>query len=89
MKFKKFPWRLGWAYSRLSNYELEDGCPLSLEAGKSHDVFVPQKTLDEIFEDSVQREIIAVVQDELWRKKYSLKFEVPEFITNETLFEEA
>jgi len=82
LKFKRFPWRLGWVHSSLSNYKLEDGCPLSLEAGKSHNVFVPQKILEEIFKDSERREIAAVVQDQLGRNKYSRKFEVPEFVAS-------
>ena len=61
--------------SSLSNFDIEDGCPLSLESGKSHSVFIPKKTLDEIFEESEKREIKAVVQDQLWRNKYSSKFE--------------
>lgn len=80
-RFKRFPRHLGWANSSLSDYELEDGCPISLEAGKSLDVFIPQDTLEEIFEDSEDRKIIAAVQDQLWRTRYSKEFEVPKMET--------
>jgi len=76
LKYRRFSWNVGWVQSNLSNYELKDKCPLSLEAGKSHNVFVPQRVLEKILEDSERREIKAVVQDELWRNKYSRKFMV-------------
>ena len=59
------------------NYEIEDGCPLTLESGKSHGILVPESALEKIFEDSEKRVIKAVVQDQLWRNKYSRKFEYP------------
>ena len=76
LKYRQFPWNVGWVHSNLSNYELEDKCLLSLEAGKSHNVFVPQGVLEKIFEHSERREIKAVVQDQLWRNRYSRKFKV-------------
>jgi hypothetical protein len=76
LRFKRLPWHVDWVHSSLSNYGLVDGCPLSLEAGKSHNVFVPQQILDKILADSERREIKAVVQDQLWRNKYSRKFKV-------------
>jgi len=76
LKYRRFPWNEGWVQSNLSNYKLENKCPLSLEAGKSHNVFIPQVVLEKIFKDSERREIKAVVQDQLWRNKYSRKFKV-------------
>jgi hypothetical protein len=76
LKYRRFSWTVGWVLSSLSNYELECKCPLSLASGKSYNVFIPQRVLDKILKDSERREIKAVVQDELWRNKYSRKFMV-------------
>jgi hypothetical protein len=72
--YRHLLWHDGWVYSNLSNFKLEHGFPLSLDAGKSHNVFISEKVLETIFEDSERREIMAVVQDQLWRNKYSRKF---------------
>jgi hypothetical protein len=77
LKYRRWPRTVGWVHTSLYNYGLQDGYPLALEAGKSHDVFVPNKILEEILSDSVDRDIKAGVQDQLWRKKYSKKFEYP------------
>lgn len=76
LRHRRIPWHRGWVHSSLSNYEIDDGCPLSLEPGKSHNILVPKCTLDEVFEDAVSREIMAVTQDQLDRKKYSSPFKV-------------
>jgi len=63
---------------------VDDRCPLALESGKSHGILVPESTLEKIFEDSERREIKAVVQDQLWRNKYSRKFKYPKTGVNES-----
>lgn len=78
LKYRRFSKSVCWVHTSLSNYELDDKCPLALESGQSHNVFVPDEILEKILEDSYQREIKAVVQDQLWRNKYSRKFEYPE-----------
>lgn len=77
LKYRRWPSSVGWVHTRLSNYDLNDECPLALESGKSHDVFVPNIILEKILSDSVDRYIKAGVQDQLWRNKYSKKFEYP------------
>lgn len=84
LKYRRLPLSVGWVHSNLSNYEIDDGCPLALEPGKSHGILVPESTLEKIFEDSERKEIKAVVQDQLWRNKYSRKFEYPESGRNES-----
>ncbi len=76
LRFRRFNRHIGWVHSHLSNYGIDDGCPVSIEAGKSHQIFVPQDILEELLEGAVCRKIKAVVQDPLWRNKYSHKFEV-------------
>jgi hypothetical protein len=75
-KYRRIPRAMGWVHCSVSNYGIKDGCPLALEAGKSHNVFVSNELLEEILSDSTGREIKASVQDQLWRNKYSKEFSV-------------
>lgn len=74
LKYRRFPMTLGWVHSSLSNYDIDDGCPLTLEPGKSHGILVPDSALKKISEDNEKRVIKVMVQDQLWRNKYSRKF---------------
>ena len=73
-RYKRFPRRLGWVHSSLSNYSLESGCPACLVARKSHKVFIPQPVLEAMLVEANDRAIIACVQDQLWNSVYSGKF---------------
>lgn len=73
-RFKSLPRRLGWVHSSLSNYSVESGCPVCLEARKSHKVFISQPTLEEILTNAVDRVLMAGAQDQLWNNVYSGKF---------------
>lgn len=73
LKYKRMNLNMGWVYSNLSNYEIDDGCPLALEPGRAHGILIPKKTLEEIFEDSNKKEIKASAQDQLWRNRVSKK----------------
>ena len=79
---KRIPWHRGWVHSSLSNYDVEDGLPLSLEPGKSHKVLVPEAIIKKILDDSVRPELMASIQDQLANNKYSSKF-IYNFQTNE------
>lgn len=68
----------GWVHSSLSLYKVDDGCPISIEPGHSHKVLIPDDVLNEMLEDSVSREIMASVQDQLWNETCSKPFEVQE-----------
>jgi hypothetical protein len=59
----------------LSLHGINDGCPTSIEPGKSHWIFVRHEVLDQLLEYAESRRLKAVVQDALWRKKYSKAFE--------------
>jgi len=76
-KYRRLPRTEGWVHTGLSNYSLKDECPLALESGKSHNVFVPNDILEKIFDDSIDRYLMARVQDQLWRNKYSKKLLYP------------
>jgi hypothetical protein len=73
-RYKTLPRRLGWVHSSLSNFSIESGCPLCLEARKSHKVFIPNSTLETMLAEAIDRSIMACVQDQLWSNVYSGKF---------------
>ena len=77
LKYRRWPSSVGWGHISSSYCGLKDEFPLSLESGKTHYVFVPNKILEKILSDSVDRYIKAKVQDQLSRNKYSKKFEYP------------
>jgi hypothetical protein len=79
LKYRRFSRAVGWVHTSLSNYKVDDKCPTALESGRSHNVFVPHDVLEEILKDCESRQIKAVVQDQLWRNKYSGRFEYPEY----------
>ena len=76
-KYRRLPFTVGWCSSSLSNYEIDDKCPIALEPGKSIGILVPESVIDGIFAKCEERVIKASVQDELWRNKYSNTFEYP------------
>lgn len=76
-KYRRLPLSVGWCHSSLSNYGIDDKCPVALEPGKSIGILVPKDVLEKIFEGRKERVIKVSVQDELWRNKYSRKFEYP------------
>jgi len=77
VKFRRMPKTVGWVHSSLSNYGVDEKCPLAVGPGKSHRVFVPEGKLEEMLKDSTKRRFRACVQDQLWRNKYSSVFEYP------------
>ena len=73
-KYKRVPRRLGWVHSSLSKYSVESGCPVCVEARKSHQVFIPNPSVEKMLTDAVNRRLIARVQDQLWNNFYSRAF---------------
>ena len=70
--------RLGWVHTSLSNLSVESGCPLRLEARKSHQVsFLTDETVERLLADSTDRRLMAHVQDQLWNSVYSRPLTVP------------
>lgn len=73
-RYKRWPHRAGWCQTNLSNYSIRDGCPMCLEARKSHHVLVPKEVVEKILSDAAQGNFIATVQDQLWNNVYSRPF---------------
>ena len=77
IRFKRVPRNDGWCHSSLSLHGISDGCPVSIEPGKSHWIFVRHEVLDGLLESARSRRVKAVAQDALWRNTYSKAFEYP------------
>jgi hypothetical protein len=77
IEFKRLPSTLGWCHSSLSLHGVDDRCPVSIEPGRSHWIFVRDEVLEEVLKNARSRHLRAVVQDALWRNKYSKTFEYP------------
>ena len=75
-KYRRIPFNESWVPSSLSLYGFDDKLPVSLDPGKSHNFLIPQDVVDEILKNSVRHELKAVVQDQLWRNRYSRTFKV-------------
>lgn len=73
-EFRRLPLRLGWASARLSLYDVEDGCPVTIEPNKSHWIFVPEEAVKTVLAKAKSPYIRVQVQDELWRNELSAKF---------------
>jgi len=76
-KYRRLPYSVGWVYSSLSNYDIDDKCPIALEPGTSLNVFVPEEVVKEILKDNEISKLKASVQDQLWRNKYSSELSWP------------
>jgi hypothetical protein len=77
VRFRRILRNDGWCHSALSLHGVEDQCPVSIEPGKSHYIFVRHETLEKVLADAQPRRLKAVVQDALWRNKYSKAFDYP------------
>ena len=73
-QFKRISRSQEWCHSSFSNFGIEDKCPVSIEAGKSHGIFVRNEALDKLLEGTQSRRVKVVVQDALWRNRYSKAF---------------
>lgn len=76
-KYKRMPKRIGWVTSSLSNYSIEDGCPIRLAARKSYSVFIPDTSIEAMLTDATHRSLMGCVQDQLWQNTYSREFKYP------------
>lgn len=67
----------GWCHAALSLHDVDDGCPVSIEPGNSHYVFVRDEALEKFLASARTRRLKVVVQDALWRNKYSKALDYP------------
>lgn len=71
LKYRRSPSTVGWTHVPLVNYDLDNKCPIALEAGQSHHVFIPDNVVKEILSQTKIKKLRGSVQDQLWRNKYS------------------
>lgn len=71
LRYKRLPSGLGWVHSSLSNEDIDDRCPASIDSWKSQEIFIPQAVIENYLASSSRREIRAEVQDPLWNSTYS------------------
>jgi hypothetical protein len=74
-RFRRLPRRLGWVHSSLSFYNVPNGCPVTIEARKSHRVFLPSSAVKSMIADASAPLLIASAQDELWSEAYTRPFD--------------
>lgn len=74
--YKRIPYNHGWCHGALSTFDIDDGCPVSIDPGKSHWVFLPYSAIEKVLTDALSPQIKIVVQDALWRNKYSKAFKL-------------
>ena len=79
-RFRRLPLRVGWVGVCLRDYGIKDGCPIALEPGQVHQVFVPRELFNELLDRSLRREIRAFAKDRFWgNEEYSNLIRVPSF----------
>lgn len=71
LKYKRWPRSLGWVHSSFGYYDLSDGCPVIIEPGSSHEMFIPDDKVEEILGNGGSRFFRASAQDKLWNNYYS------------------
>tara|TARA_R110000796_G_scaffold241128_1_gene362417 strand:+ start:78 stop:566 length:489 start_codon:yes stop_codon:yes gene_type:complete len=76
IKYRRWFSTYGWVHSSLCLYEIEDGCPVSIEPGHSHRIFIPENVITEILKNATAKEIMASVQDQLWNETCSKPFRI-------------
>lgn len=75
IRFKNIFLRSGWCYASFSLYETSCGCPVTVEPGKSHYVFVPEEALKRVLRSAIRRSLRVVAQDALYRNSESPIFD--------------
>jgi hypothetical protein len=52
-------------------FGVSDGCPVAIEAGNAHQIFLPEAQVEEILRGAEARDLMAHAQDMLWHNSYS------------------
>ena len=74
-KFRRLPTRENWIHTSLKYYAVETGCPVSIDARKSHQIFLPAETVETILAKAYEPKLMACAQDALWKNVYSRPYE--------------
>lgn len=70
-KYRNSPKTVGWVHCSPSLLGVEENFPIEIEAFKSHDVFIPEKAIEELLAKSISRNVKVKVHDQLWNNKIS------------------
>lgn len=79
LKYKQFSRHANWCMASASTLNVVDGSPITLEPGKSHDIFVSDQKLRNFFEGKFSQKLKVAVQDALWRDTHSNEFDYSSF----------
>jgi len=71
IKYRRFPKTLGWVHTSFKYFGISDACPVAIEAGNAHQIFVPEAQVEEILRGAEAPDLMAHAQDMLWRNSYS------------------
>lgn len=72
-RFKRFRY-VDWAHGRFDD-EIVTGLPTSIAPQNAHSIFIPDKKIRGMLRRNRATRFAAVVQDALWRNKYSAPFQ--------------
>lgn len=63
------PVRIDWVSSSLSNYSIDDGCPVCIGARQSHKILISDGALESILDGAVHRSLIGRVKKSTLAKR--------------------
>jgi hypothetical protein len=76
VKYRSIRRNPDWVAVSLSSYGVDHGCPVTIEASSSYGLFIPEIALDAISDSAVEPKFKVMVQDSLWRDKFSKAFQL-------------
>ncbi|WP_072055736.1 hypothetical protein [Aliivibrio fischeri] len=71
IKHKQYFKSFGWCSVNLNQIQVNDECPLVLESGQSHRIFIPRKIVNNLIEEGSEKKLMASAQDQLFNNRYS------------------
>lgn len=74
--YKRVHRYIEWVHTHLVFDGINTGLPVAIEPRNAHSIFVPEENLKEMLSDCINNTFVAVVQDALWRNKYSPVFKM-------------
>lgn len=71
INYRRLPKDLGWVHTNFKHLGISDACPITIEAGNAHQIFVPAAQVEEILQNAETRDLMVCAQDMLWHNSYS------------------
>ena len=71
VKYKRLQRYIGWVHCGYIFDNIKNGFPVSIEPRNAHEIFILEERIREMLSASKVNTFAAVVQDALWRDKYS------------------